>query len=81
MMENSGELNKLLSNASQSKYSKSQGSSHADFNDPKKRYAAVIQQEKYQERTQLHQKLEKQRQEEERAHKKHLKAEISKRKK
>jgi hypothetical protein len=47
MMENSSsELNKLLSNPSQSKYSKSQVSSHADCYDPKKRYAAVIQQEK-----------------------------------
>lgn len=53
----SGDLNKVLSNPSNSKYSKSQASSHPDLADPKKRYAAVIQQEKYHERTQLQQKL------------------------
>lgn len=44
-MENSsGDLNNVLSNPSHSKYSKSQASSHPDLADPKKRYAAVIQQ-------------------------------------
>lgn len=63
MESSSGELNKVLSNPSHSKYSKSQASSHPDLADPKKRYATVIQQEKHQERAQLHQKLEKKKEE------------------
>lgn len=56
-MESSGDLNKILSNHSHSKFSKSQASSLADKTDPKKRYAAVIQQEKQHERNLLHKKL------------------------
>lgn len=49
-MENSSDLNRVFSNPSYSKNSKSQASSLAEMNDPKKRYAAVIQQEKLNER-------------------------------
>jgi hypothetical protein len=81
-MENSNsDINKVLSNPSYSKHSKSQASSLVDMGDPKKRYAAVIQQEKRHERTQLHKQLERQKNEEEKVYKKHLRAEINKRKK
>jgi hypothetical protein len=80
-MENSSDRHKLLSNPSYSKNSKSQTSSLLEVTDPKRRYMAVIQQEKENERVNLHKKLSKQKEEEEKLYRKHLKAEIKKRKK
>jgi hypothetical protein len=45
-MENVSTLSKVVSGISQSKNSKSQSSSFADIKDPKKRYHAIIKQEK-----------------------------------
>jgi hypothetical protein len=79
-MDQKGELNKVNSLKSCSRQSKSQASSFIDPNDPKKRYQVVIREEMDNERQQIHYKMEKKRQEEEKMHRKHLQSELIKKK-